>query len=113
MVEGDRPIRIERLSVDRTATGAVRRTYDTRDPLKAWARREDRGGRIVEVGEQRGGEWETVFTIRAPARYTSRPKPDDRLIDEHGQAYTIEAVAEVPGTRGTRLRLYAVALPSQ
>ena len=112
-MEGDRPITVRELVTTVSPTGAVQRGYGREaggEEFKAWAKREDRGGRIVEAGEQRGGEWSTIFTIRAPLGI--RIRPDWQITDEHGDGYTIEAVVEVPGTRGDRLRLYAVAQPT-
>ena len=97
-LEGDRPLRLYYPDDDHPSGW---RSY------VAYARRQDRGGRVDGGDDMRHGEWTTAFVIRTPILATLRPMPDWRVRDEFGEQYTVEAVIEVPGSRGGRLRLQA------
>ena len=72
-----------------------------------YAERVDRGGRVTLDDDQRAGEWDSAFTIRAPIGSGPRVRADWRLVDEHGEQYTVTFVGEVRGSRGAKLRLFA------
>ena len=97
-LEGDRPIRIYYPDESQVLGW---------NSFAAWARRQDRSGRVQEVDDQRAGVWTTAFVIRTPLADHLFPMPDWRIRDERGEQYVIEDVHEMANTRGGRLRLLA------
>ncbi len=68
---------------------------DAVNEIKAYARRQDRGGREGTYSDTRGGQWQTRFEVRATPLFQTITEKWG-LVDGYGVEHNLEAVVKAP-----------------